>query len=793
MFTPRPRCGDHRNGSPRPLTLPGSRRAHCGAPAAAAPRRRPVATLALISAAVLAVAAPARAATAQIDATATRQTIRGFGGATVFVPTTPLSSVALDKLFGTGPGDIGLTLLRIRLASDDAWRQIELANALGAEARGARVMATPWSPPAAMKSNDSLIGGMLNPSSYADYATYLNNFATFMARNGAPLYAISVQNEPDYPVTYESCNWTADQMLTFCRDNAGAITATRVIVPESFQFQHAMSDPVLNDPTAASHVDIIGGHIYGAGLAPYPLAVSQGKDVWMTEHLDLSTDWAGALATAKEIHDCLATANFNAYFWWYLRRYYGPLGEDDNVTKRGWVMAQFAKFIRPGFDRVDATENPATGVSVSAYVHDQFVVIVAINQNATDVTQTFALANATAPSFTPWVTSATASLAAQAPVAVTNGTFSATLPAESVTTFVSNLVYPAPTIVTPPQGHRVLAGSTVVLDVTADAEFPAFQWSFNGTAIPGATDRMLTLRNFGAANTGTYTVTITNSGGSVTSPGATVTLASAGATSRLVNLSTRSEVGTGDSVQIAGFVVGGTTPQPVLVRAAGPALQTSFGLGGALADPVIELHDSTGAVIATNDNWDAALAPTFAALGAFPWLSGSKDAALEATLAPGAYTAVVSGRNGGTGIALVEVYEAGSDATSGLINVSTRSEVGTGDSVQIGGFVIAGSAAKTVVLRASGPMLGRSFGVSGALADPVIELHRQSDDAIVATSDDWSADLASHFAKVGAFAWMPDSKDAALAATLDPGGYTVVVRGKSDTSGVALVEIYAEP
>ncbi len=190
--------------------------------------------LAAAFALALAFATHTTAAPAQIDAAATQQIIRGFGGATVFYPTTPLAPSDLDSLFGNGPGQIGLTLLRIRIASDDLnWRALELSNAQGAIARGANVIATPWSPPAAMKSNNSTIGGVLNAASYADYATYLNAFATMMAANGAPLYAISVQNEPDIVVTYESCSWTPTQMLTFCQNNAGAITATRVIMPES--------------------------------------------------------------------------------------------------------------------------------------------------------------------------------------------------------------------------------------------------------------------------------------------------------------------------------------------------------------------------------------------------------------------------------------------------------------------------------------------------------------------------------------------------------------------------------
>jgi glucuronoarabinoxylan endo-1,4-beta-xylanase len=745
----------------------------------------------------LVVAGRAAAAPAQIDAAATQQLIRGFGGATVFQPPGLSASLApadLDTLFGNGPNQIGLTLLRIRVASDDAWRAVELAHARGAIARGANVIATPWSPPAALKTNNSLIGGSLSPSAYADYAKYLNDFAAYMAANGAPLYAISVQNEPDISVTYESCDWTPAQMLAFCRNNVGAITATKVIAPESFQFRRAMSDPLLNDDAATENLDIIGGHIYGAGLAPYPLAIAKGKEVWMTEYYDnQATDWAGAIATGKNIHDSLTTANFSAYIWWYARRFYGPLGEDGLVTKRGWVIAQFSKFIRPGFVRVSATNNPTSGVFVSAFKREKFV-IVAVNQSSAAVAQVFSITNlnATLNSVNAWTSSATDVLAPQPAIPVAAGSFTATLPAGSVTTFVGDLAFPAPAIVAPPSSFNVAAGSTAVLDVAATGEFLSFQWSKNGVKLSGATDRQVTLRNFSGADAANYAVTVTNSGGAVTSAAATVGL-SATSASRLANLSTRSFVGAGDNVQIAGFVIGGTGSKQVLVRAAGPALRTGFGLSGALDDPLLEVRDSSGALVASNDNWDASLEPTFTAVGAFAWTRGSKDAALLATLPPGAYTAIVSARDGGSGVAIVEVYEADTTRSSRLINLSTRSFVGADANLQIGGFVLSGGGPRTVVIRATGPTLHKSFGFSGTLNDPVIELRGAGRSEPLATSDDWSAFLAPHFASVGAFAWPAESRDAAIVATLEPGAYSVLVRGKANGTGLALFEVYEVP
>lgn len=742
------------------------------------------------------------AVTAAIDTGVVHQKIRGFGGATVFQPPglpASLTSAELDTLFGNGPGQIGFTILRIRVAPDDAWRAVELAHAQAAIARGAIVMASPWSPPAAMKSNNSLVDGFLNPSSYTAYATYLNDFAKFMAANGAPLFAISVQNEPDIDVDYESCVWTPQQMLDFVRDHAGAITAARLIAPESFQFRKNISDPILNDAVANENFEIVGGHIYGGGLADYPLARAKDKEVWMTEHLVLETDWTSVLATGREIHECLATANFNAYIWWYLRRYYGPLGEDGVVTKRGHVMSQFAKFIRPGYVRIGATANPAAGVYVSAYKNDRLV-IVAINQGASPVDQVFSVSGASVASVTPWTTSSTLSVAAQPSISVAANSFTATLPAASIMTFVGDLVFAPPAIVTPPPSRTVAAGATLVLDVTATGEVLSYRWNRNGVPIPGATSRLLTLEAAQPADGGTYSVTVSNSGGCVTSAGATVAIVNSATPGRLVNISTRSPVGTGSNVQIAGFVIGGTAPKQVLIRAAGPAL--SGVVSGVLVDPSIELHDQDArTIIATNNDWSPALLPTFPAVGAFVslpgavgWIDGSKDAALLVTLDPGPYTAIVKGADGGTGNALVEAYEvAGTPNGPRFVNISARSLVGINHDVQIGGFVIAGDTAMSVVIRATGPELNDSFALNGVLADPVIELTVQSTGEAITSNDDWSAEAAPLFGAVGAFAWTPDSRDAAIVTSLEPGGYTVIVRGKNGGTGMALVEIYEMP
>ncbi len=189
-----------------------------------------------------------------------------------------------------------------------------------------------------------------------------------------------------------------------------------------------------------------------------------------------------------------------------------------------------------------------------------------------------------------------------------------------------------------------------------------------------------------------------------------------------------------------------------------------------------------------NDNWNAELAAAFAAAGAFAWPLGSRDAAITATLPPGAYTAQVSGRVGTRGIALVEVFDADKAADSRFINLSTRSWVGTADGVQIAGFVIDGPAPMKVLVRAAGPALAQ-FGLSPVLSDPVLKVVSGSTE--IFANDDWDPSLAADFKAAGAFAWPPGSKDAALLMSLAPGPYTVLVSGKAGGTGLAVAEVYA--
>ena len=358
---------------------------------------------------------------------------------------------------------------------------------------------------------------------------------------------------------------------------------------------------------------------------------------------------------------------------------------------------------------------------------------------------------------------------------------------------------PAPTVTAQPAASQSVAlGGSVTFIFTVTGTGITYQWFFNGIAISGAVNFSYTLGSVTAANAGTYTVTATNAGGSVTSTASVLTVAAASNIARLSNVSIRAGAGSDSQTLIVGVTVGGagtSGSKNLLVRGTGPAL-TAFNVPGALADPVLTVFTSTGVNIAGNDDWnnDAQVIAQGAALGAFALPASSKDAALVGTIPSGGYTVQLTGKAGATGVALVEVYDATASftaATPRLTNVSARTQVGTGGNILITGFVIAGSGTRQVLIRATGPALA-AFGVDGTLADPKLELYNS---AGVKTdeNDNWVAATAAAQASVGAFPLTVGSKDSVIVATLAPGSYTAQVSGVGATTGVALVEIYELP
>ena len=251
---------------------------------------------------------------------------------------------------------------------------------------------------------------------------------------------------------------------------------------------------------------------------------------------------------------------------------------------------------------------------------------------------------------------------------------------------------------------------------------------------------------------------------------------------KATNISTRGIVGTGENVLIAGFTISGKQSKKVIVRALGPTLST-LGVSGALADPTIAIVNSSNVVVASNDNWRDTQETEIAASGYAP--PNDLESAIIATLAPGSYTAVVTGKNGGTGIGLVDVYQL--DATTSIFsNLSTRGLVGTGQNVLIGGLIIGNGEPPVIVLRAIGPTLS-SFGITQPLQDPTLEL-RDANGALIAFDNDWNDNTPTG---IKATLLKPtDNRESAIVASLAAGNYTAIVRGKNGTTGVALVEAY---
>ena len=329
------------------------------------------------------------------------------------------------------------------------------------------------------------------------------------------------------------------------------------------------------------------------------------------------------------------------------------------------------------------------------------------------------------------------------------------------------------------------SGSGLLADVQVWFSNPAsnFGWVILGNEIDaGSAQRFATGEN--SSNPPQLTVTYQVSSPTPTptptsSPTPTATPTPTPTPSTFGNISTRLRVETGDNVLIGGFIITGTQPKKIIVRAIGPSLP----LSGALANPFLELHDSSGGLIASNDNWRSDQEAEIIATTIPP--SNDLESAIVATLPANssAYTAIVRGVNNETGIGLVEAYDLDQSADSKLANISTRGFVQTGDDVLIGGLIVLGENPLSVIVRAIGP----SLPLPGALGDPTLELH-DGNGVLIASNDNWRTDQEAEIIATG----IPPSHDleSAIVRDLTPGNYTAIVRGVNNTTGIALVEAY---
>jgi hypothetical protein len=333
----------------------------------------------------------------------------------------------------------------------------------------------------------------------------------------------------------------------------------------------------------------------------------------------------------------------------------------------------------------------------------------------------------------------------------------------------------------------VTAGGSATFSVVANGTAPlTYQWSKGGVAISGATSASYTIASAQSAAAGSYAVVATNSAGSATSNSATLSVTPAGPTSWLSNVAVRTTLAA-NQILIVGLTMQGGA-KPMLIRAVGPGL-TAFGITRTMADPKLAVFNGP-TQIAANDNWsgNSVVSSTAASVGAFGLSATSLDAALVATI-DGGRTVQVSGPAAGN--VIVEAYDAGTGNSPRLTNLSALNRVGTGADILIAGFSIAGTGTKNLLIRAAGPSLA-ALGVSGTLADPVLAIFN-SKGVIIDSNDTYAPALASVFTSVGAFAFVPGAKDAALTVSLPPGGYTVQVAGTDGGTGTAIVEVYELP
>jgi glucuronoarabinoxylan endo-1,4-beta-xylanase len=442
-----------------------------------------------------------------VNWTSVDQVIDGFGASDAFTYP-PLTSSQADLFFSTTNG-VGLSLLRTMIPDDGSCSTVNgtcagsVSDMQMAIARGARVWSTPWAPPASMTTNGSVdcttspSPSHLASSSYASYATYLSNYISSTEAQGIPLYALSVQNEPDICEGYDSAIWSDQNIHDFVLNNLGPTlaahnqTSTKIILPESGDWADftGLADTTMNDPAASTYVGVLAFHGYDNSFSVSNPYASSGKSFWETEVSGEFTggassplaanfgNWdpsmADALLWAQVMNYNLTGANENAWnYWWLVNQNNDNEGltlPNGSVSKRLYMMGNYSKFVRPGWHRIDATINPTAGIYLSAYkdsTNSNFAIVV-INTNASGTPITLNLNSFPAvSSVTPWVTSANLNLSAQTSLSVSGNSFTPTLAAQSVTTFVGIEAPPPPVTVGVAAGYAIPTVTSASFPIT---------------------------------------------------------------------------------------------------------------------------------------------------------------------------------------------------------------------------------------------------------------------------------------------------------------------------------------
>ena len=411
------------------------------------------------TAAMMPVSTTSAAGACTVNTNKTYQSIRGFGG--MNLPEWQgydLTDAQIQTVFGNGDGQLGLTVLRIFVSDDQSAWSRAVPTAKGAQKLGATVFATPWNPPASMRTNGSggRTGGkyVLKSGSEAAYAQHLNSYIKYMEGQGINLYSVSVQNEPD--CSSDWTHWKPAATASFIANYGKAVkqgTKAKLMSAESFQYGNESTGygknyykAVIQNQQAMENCDLFGTHFYGTQRSQmdYPTVENSGKEIWMTEVYVPNSDtnsanrFPEAISVAENIHNGLVVGNMSAYVWWYIRRSYSLIGQDDGKpTKRGYMMAQYSKYVRPGDVRIDATEQPNNNVLCSAYKHsDKQIEIVAVNKGTSEVSQQFTVSGRNITNVDRYRTTGSENLAETKNLTAQGSSFSAQLPGNSVSTFV---------------------------------------------------------------------------------------------------------------------------------------------------------------------------------------------------------------------------------------------------------------------------------------------------------------------------------------------------------------------
>ncbi|WP_160690586.1 sugar-binding protein [Clostridium sp. C2-6-12] len=420
---------------------------------------------------------PQTNSTATVNWYDTKQEIDGFGVSEAFGKAQAIMSLpeqqrnqVIDLLWSKDKG-IGLSFLRNQLYGSISpekgkydWNQgqdqVNLMKEIMKRGYDVKFTATAWSPPGWMKTTNSVVKGSLKPECYQDYADFLSKYVQeYKKQFGIDLYSVSMANEPNLKPEpdYDGCTWTAPQIHDFIKNNvkptfARDNIATKFMAAEDTNFSEQLMADTLKDDDTCNRVDIVAAHGYGDGTSPFKLAAQKNKKIWMSEIMSYNnydTSILDGLVWAKRIHKHMANADVNAWFYWWGAYttstsnsgliYLDTATNNYELKKRLWTIGNYSKFVRPGYKRISATKQPNKDVFVTAFKDDATgkLVLVVTNCNVNAQTINFNLNGLDTTSVKPYRTSATEDLAALPDVSVSNRTFKAELPAQSVTTYVA--------------------------------------------------------------------------------------------------------------------------------------------------------------------------------------------------------------------------------------------------------------------------------------------------------------------------------------------------------------------